>query len=73
MTRARETWSCHDKRHPEAPGSPFGATHGAPLRMSCFRCGMHMPSAQLQPEKRVPFQKRCIDREACATAQGGGS
>ena len=31
MTRARENWSIHNKRHPAAPGSPFGGTHGAPL------------------------------------------
>lgn len=68
MTRARETWSIHDKHHPAAPGSQFGATHGAPLRTSCFRCGTHMPSAQLQPEKRVPFQKRCKPGFGCGPA-----
>lgn len=71
MTRPRENWSCHDKRHPAAPGSPFGGTHGAAPQQSCIRCGVHRSLPDLEADKQVKYQKRCIDREACATARGG--
>lgn len=73
MTRARETWSCHDKRHPASPGSLFGSTHGSALQMSCIRCGTHRSPADLETDKQIKYQKRCIDRELCATARGGKS
>ena len=69
--KRKEIWSCHDKRHPKAPGSQFGDTYGAPLQMSCIRCGVHRLPAELQADARIKFQKRCIDRELCAVARGG--
>lgn len=71
MSRARETWSCHDKRNPESPGSPFERGH--PLRVSCIRCGVHRPRAEMESDVRIKHQRRCIDREQCATARGGKS
>ena len=70
MSRARETWSCHDKRHPESPGSPFGSTHGLALRVSCIHCGAHRLPAALEVHPRIKYQKRCRDRDACSTARG---
>ena len=69
MSRARETWSCHDKRHPESPGSPFGAA----LRVSCIRCGVHQLPAALETDRQIKYQRRCIDRKQCDTARGGKS
>lgn len=72
MTRPRENWSCHDKRHPEAPGTPFqSAGHMGAMYQSCIRCGVHRPPSELESDARMRYQKRCIDREACATARGG--
>ena len=73
MSRARETWSIHDKAPSAAPGSPFGSAHGLALKLSCIRCGVHRPPAELEADTRMRYQKRCIDRETCATARGGKS
>lgn len=74
MTRKHEIWSRHSEpdRAPAA-GSPFGETHGMNMRLSCIRCGIHRLPADLQADKMFKNQKRCIDREACATARGGKS
>lgn len=72
MTRKREIWSGHDKR-PSAPGSPFGSSIGSAPQQSCIRCGVHRPLSGLEADRQIKHQKRCIDREACATARGGKS
>jgi hypothetical protein len=74
MTRKQEPWSCHDKRRPESPGTPFqAAAHMGAMQQSCIRCGVHRSPAALESDTRMRYQKRCIDREACATARGGKS
>lgn len=71
MSRARETWSCHDKRHPESPGSPFGSTHGSAPRKSCPLCSRHMLPRETEAMPQMRGQRRCVDRVACAAARGG--
>lgn len=79
MTRPRksEMWSRHtDVPNPPAPGSPFlGVGVNGTLTRSCCRCGIHRSIDQMEADKHPLFkhQKRCIDREICATARGGKS
>ena len=74
MTRRQDLWSKHTTDHPASPGTPFvsGGSIGA-MQQSCIRCGVHRSLAALQADVRMRYQKRCIDRELCATAQGGKS
>lgn len=72
MSRVRqdELWSphAHAPAKPSA-GSPFERGH--PLRVSCIRCGVHRPRAEMESDVRIKHQRRCIDREMCASARKG--
>jgi hypothetical protein len=72
VTRKQDLWSKHTSDHPPSPGTPFqSAGHMGAMQQSCIRCGEHRPPTKLQADTRMRYQKRCIDREACATARGG--
>lgn len=72
MTRRQEPWSKHtNSAHKLAPGSPFGSTHGLPLRQSCPICSQPMLPRETEVMPQMRGQRRCIDRVACASARGG--
>lgn len=73
-SRREDLWSKHTSDHKPAPGTPFasGGSIGA-MQQSCIRCGVHRPPSVLEADKQMRYQKRCIDRELCATARGGKS
>ena len=74
MTRKQEIWSKHTTDHKPSPGTPFASGgHVGAMQQSCIRCGVHRSLAALQADKQIKYQKRCIDRELCATARGGKS
>ena len=49
------------------------ASTGTCGMQSCIRCGSHRLPSELESDTRMRYQKRCIDRELCATALGGKS
>ena len=68
--RRSELWSKHTAiPQSAAPGSPF-AGH---MMLSCMRCGSHRIQAALEKDAMFRGQRRCTDREICATARGGKS
>jgi len=74
MSRVRQSdlWSKHTSAHAPSPGTPFASGgHTGAMQQSCIRCGVHRSPVALQADKQIKYQKRCIDRELCATARGG--
>ena len=68
MSRARETWSIHDKAPSAAPGSPFGSAHGVQPRRSCFKCGDFRLASESVPVARVKGQRKCGTGFGCGPA-----
>ena len=68
MTKPVETKVAVDglRYSAKAPGSPFG---GSTNTMSCFRCGRHRPTTQLQSQRLLGRIQR-VCRPSCSGAGG---